>query len=801
MTRPASSPPAQEIGYVAQPTPNWSYFSSGADINGQTLEEVADLRWPNSTRTYHRMRTDAQIDALIRSVVMPLLRLKWSINPNGARDEVVQDISTQLNLPIQGQTEPFLQRGRKRFNHAEHLRLALLAPTVYGHMFFELAGDIDPTTLAWRLSKLSPRMPQTIAKINVARDGGLIDITQYDSTNWRGLPIPVSQLVAYPWEKEGANWFGRSMLRPLYKHWLLKDRLLRIDAMKNERFGLGIPYGTAAPGGDPAAMQKMAAATRAVEGGGVGLPNGAQMGIAGVSGTLPDTLGSIKYQDEQMARSFLAMFMQLGQTDTGSRALGESFVDFFIDALAGFANWYAGITSQHVIEDIVDWNWGEDEQAPLLAWEESAEEPLSIADLANLAKSGALVLDEELQQWIRKRLNMPDYEGGQPLPTKPSTPFQEYAPGTDIPAQISVNASAAVSIPAVTCPACGSGASEPCVLRNGSTALNWVHQERRVAAAYNPDQPRDTSGRWTPTQQQRGDDIERAELPAGRTPDPAHVRFLGSRGCDGRHVHSAAQTLNYTKVGHRAPTEAEIKAATDFDKMQQDWEAATKTVVDAWGAIRAQQIDALVKDVETAAAAGDPNALATLAAPVLGADTILKYMTSVATLAIAAANQEAVAQGLTAQEVKAADLELEQRANAVAELIARDLAGSAARQAVLRYGTGGDLPAADVAAGVRDQLEALTDAYLNDTLGGAMTQAQNAGRRAVMSAAHTAGTIYYASELLDERTCENCASEDGTSFVTLTDAEVDYPAGGYMACSGGPRCRGTLVAVYGEPTD
>jgi hypothetical protein len=32
------------------------------------------------------------------------------------------------------------------------------------------------------------------------------------------------------------------MLRPLYKYWLLKDRMLRIDAIKNERFGAGIPH-------------------------------------------------------------------------------------------------------------------------------------------------------------------------------------------------------------------------------------------------------------------------------------------------------------------------------------------------------------------------------------------------------------------------------------------------------------------------------------------------------------------------------------------------------------------------------
>jgi hypothetical protein len=52
----------------------------------------------------------------------------------------------------------------------------------------------------------------------------------------------------------------------------------------------------------------------------------------------------------------------LGQTETGSRALGESFLDFFRTAL-GVGGLVLNFTTQDVIWDIVDWNWGEDEQA------------------------------------------------------------------------------------------------------------------------------------------------------------------------------------------------------------------------------------------------------------------------------------------------------------------------------------------------------------------------------------------------------------------------------------------------------
>lgn len=824
MTRPTEvAPPTSEIGYVTPYiVPGWKHFGIGTGFAADQYEEVAELRWPMSILTYHRMRTDSQIDALTRSVIMPLMRLNWSIAPNGARPEVVDDISAQLNLPTQGQADKFIQRGRRRFNHGDHMRQALLAPTAYGHMFFEQVGEIDPDDLKWKMTALRPRMPQTIQRIDVEINGDLIDIIQNPVGTVVPKPIPATQLAPYVWEREGANWLGRSMLRPLYKHWVIKDLLLRIDTMKNERYGLGVPVGTAAPGGDPASMQAMASAVRAVEGGGVGLANGAKLGIQGVTGTLPDTLASIRYQDESMARTFLAMFMQLGQTETGSRALGSEFVNFFIDALAGFANWYAGVTNQYVIEDIVDWNWGENEQAPLLVWEERDEEPLGVSELAALVKSGALLIDAELQSWIRKWLKMPDYTGGQPLPTRPGVPLQEYAPGTDMPATVNASSAYAPAYGEVACEECGSGPGEPCVLASGRLALGWFHGARvaaggkpskgtpkdkrlkenkpkvTISAAYNPDQPRDAAGRWSSDTVEADDDEE----PEPVNPRPRIISFMGSRGCDGfAGVHAASsQTLDDTSIiGHREPNANEVKAATDFRQLQQQWESATADLVSEWGAVRSQQIEQLVADVTAAVDASDFTTLATLSAPVLGKDTILKFMTSIAVQAISAAIQEAKDQGIadpTTVDVTA--LGLEARAEAIANLVARDLGGSASRNAVLRYGTGQDADAAEIAAGVRDQLEALTDAYLNDTLGGGMTQAQNTARRAVISANAGNHTQIYASELLDERTCEACASEDGTQFANMTEAEIAYPAGGYSDCSGGPRCRGTLVAVYGE---
>jgi hypothetical protein len=71
---------------------------------------------------------------------------------------------------------------------------------------------------------------------------------------------------------------------------------------------------------------------------------------------LADIIEKIRCDDEQMAARFLEMFTKLGTTETGSRALGHTLVDFFALAQEAVAKHYADVTNDHVIEDLIDVN-------------------------------------------------------------------------------------------------------------------------------------------------------------------------------------------------------------------------------------------------------------------------------------------------------------------------------------------------------------------------------------------------------------------------------------------------------------
>jgi hypothetical protein len=420
--------PTKEQGYPNASPITWSMWS--ADLP----ENVSELRWPNSLRVYHAMRSDPQIYSLLQALFLPIRRSRWVIDPNGAEDEATELVSTALGLPIRGVEEPS-SRKRMRFNHDEHLEHALLA-LIYGFMFFETVGEINDSATTWELTKLAPRMPQSIKGINLNKTTNELEsITQWPRPGepMEGKPIPANVLAPYIWGKEGANWTGQSILRPCYKAFVLKDRSLRVDAMKNERFGMGIPVATAPLGATRDTVAQFAAMARAARAdgmAGVGLPNGGTLGVQGVTGNLPDVMASIEYYDTQMARVFLAMFSLLGQTKTGSRALGESFVDFFKMGVDATAGWYRDITNKHVIENMIDWNYGIDANAPLLTWDEDPESRVTATDLVALIDAGAIVVDDELRTWLTDRWGISDPGIGTPTPPGPS-PAQPAVPASD----------------------------------------------------------------------------------------------------------------------------------------------------------------------------------------------------------------------------------------------------------------------------------------------------------------------------------------------------------------------------------
>lgn len=406
--------PVTAKGYEAE---QWGQWATPDSMS----EETPELAWPNSVPVYDKMRRqDAQVRSVLRAVVLPIQRTNWSIDPNGARDEVVQLVAEDLGLPIKGQGAVPTLRTKDRFSWFDHLRLALLM-LPFGHSFFEQEARLDEQGRL-RLKRLGHRPARTISRFNVARDGGLKSIEQLTTMGATG-PIDVSRLVAYVYEREGGNWAGISLLRPAYKNWVLKDRLMRANTTTIIRNGLGVPVYEGADGEESLTPGlNMAKQVRSGDDAGAATPYGAKLRLMGVEGTLPDALPAIRYHDEQIARAVLAHFLNLG-TQTGSWALGSTFADFFTLSLQALAQQVADVANSHIVEDLVDWNWGETEPAPKLVFEEiGSREQATASAIEILVRAGVLRPDRSLEEATRQQFGLPAKDPNPNAPVDPNAP-------------------------------------------------------------------------------------------------------------------------------------------------------------------------------------------------------------------------------------------------------------------------------------------------------------------------------------------------------------------------------------------
>jgi hypothetical protein len=732
------APPTRDIGAI-----DFSEIigSQWVDIN----ETIPDLIWPNSVHMYGRMRRDPRLAAILKGYSLPIRRATWRLDPTGCRDEVVQMVADDLGVTILGTDATPGPARRRGVNWGEHVRLALLSLT-YGHMGFERRYEIRNNQA--RLVNLGERPPWTISMFNLNRDGTINTINQ---TIGITQPIPANRLVWYAHEREGAAWPGQSVLRPAYAPWLLKHELWRVHATSIRRFGMGIPSVEAPPAATPGQVEearRLAASIRVGDQSGVGLPAGFKMSVTGMTGSVPDAMAYISYLDQQMSTMALAGFLDLGHTKTGSRALGESFIDLFMLSLQAVADEIADAATSGqpgmngAVTDIVDLNWGEDEPAPRLVCTDVGQRHDLTAEAINgLISSGALTADADLEAYLR---------GTYRLPAR----AQEDA---------------------------ASGRSYQYDLDFGILTVN----ERRAQIGLQP----------IPTGDVVPEPASIRALPPTdpSTPPPVPVSAATTRRR--RDKRAGVRAAGDLTAGNRQLTTTEAASGLDPDGLQADWQSELGTLVAGWAAVAAAQHADLATQVSDAIAAGDLTALADMTVDTgPAADLLAAAMIAMGAAAVTRMLAEAASQGVAISGAAADDDHLTEVAMTVALIMGSSLAGAAAREA-LRAATPGR-SGQDVADLVTEHLTGLSDAWVADQLGGALTTAQNHGRLAVMAAGPTASWV--SSEILDRNTCQPCRDIDGTVFASLEDAYAAYGTGAYPECLGGLRCRGTAIAVWNQ---
>lgn len=286
--------------------------------------------------------------------------------------------------------------------------------------------------------------------------------------------------------------------------------------------------------------------------------------------------------------------------------------------------------------------------------------------------------------------------------------------------------------------------------------------------------------------------------------DDTDIPLTGESGDYENPLTAAGKLDPANGVFRRKLNAAELASRMDFAGHQRAWESAVDSVLHDWSAVTAAWRNEIYAQLAKADSVADLEKLSVDTTD--GAEQLYQRMVEAANAAGRAQQRAAEQQGVTVPEwsigpgdaggmtagaVMSGLAFLRRVAQLTASVLGSALANSARRQALrlLQLYSGIRL-----ASEIDQFLATLKDAVAKDQIGSAISAAQATGRYAVLSVAPRA--TYYASEVLDNRTCPPCQAIDGKAFSSLDDAEAAYPGGTYEDCDGGGRCRGTYYAVW-----
>ena len=375
-------------------------------------DHVAELADPHTRyRIFDQMVTDSRVSSTLRAIMQPLISASWHIDPRNASEDVVALVADSFNLPVLGWDTIMPDRSGGSFDWEYFIRHAFLS-LKYGWMAFEIVHRLGDDGLL-HLHKLAPRMPHTITRdgLKTARDGGLTAIVQR-GPDGKDITIPIEKLVIIAHEMVDKDWRGASVLRPIYADWKLKRHALKVNSVHVDRNGSGVVVVTSPPTDAMTESQAQKVADKMMEIGSAvrsgseaaaGLPNGAKLELKGVYGSTVNILGTLDYHNAEISNSLLQYFANLANSSHGSHAQSKTVTKTYNASLNATATAVANTITAHVVEDLVDRNWGPGTPAPAIRHKEIGVDLAELVNvMASLRAQGLILPDRETEEWIRR---------------------------------------------------------------------------------------------------------------------------------------------------------------------------------------------------------------------------------------------------------------------------------------------------------------------------------------------------------------------------------------------------------------
>jgi hypothetical protein len=376
-------------------------------LQGAIYEDYnPDLRAPQKWETYEKMRAHGQVQAVEIAIRLMMQAVEFDLPPVSDSAEDVEAANTVWSNLSEGMLSTWSQ-----------VIGEYVLSTLYG------LNVLEPVWIRGmdgkeRLQDLAPRHPRTISRWDLDSNGrvrGLIQHVQDPQGRWKDIPLSADRLVIMTFRGDGGNPEGMGLFRGAYMHWFMSTILYKIQAIGYERLAIGVPIGKLPPGfteTDKQALLQILRSLRAHESSGIVIPEGYLIEILEGKRSPTDMQPGIDHHVIMIARAFLGQFLNLGGSgsgSTGSWALGDVLVRFFVVAMDGLLAFFRDFMQRDVVDRYCAYRWPNLKVRPKLtcASVQSVLQPAALADVLLKLQQGSYVNpDDDLEDMLRRDLHL-----------------------------------------------------------------------------------------------------------------------------------------------------------------------------------------------------------------------------------------------------------------------------------------------------------------------------------------------------------------------------------------------------------
>lgn len=407
--------------------------SSGIKIYaGYFAEEylLNELQGTAAADLYDRMRrSDAKVKMCLNAVKTPIIAANWEIAPfDTASDEAKLHAGFIEHVLFKDMDRPFSKTEQLSLADFGYVVQEVTYKPVMGHPKY---GDyIGIRSLGWRSPRsiLYWRLDPTDGRLDHVRQLITGDLERY-------VDIPGQFLLVASLEKEGDLYEGVSLLRSCLGAWKRKNLYLKLMAIGGERNAVPTPTAEI-----PAGKQNTAEYQNLIrslqnytshENAYLTFPEGWKIDFL-KSNFDPEKLKTmIDFEDSQIVSAFMANFLLLGSTQSGSRAVSMDQSEFFLGSIQYLADEAVSALNHKLIPDLIKMKFGPQAAYPRLqitgiqdrGGKEFAE------SMKLLAEAQVIQPDDDLEAHVRRRYNVPKKSDQGVRIAKPPADLQ---PGTNV---------------------------------------------------------------------------------------------------------------------------------------------------------------------------------------------------------------------------------------------------------------------------------------------------------------------------------------------------------------------------------